>query len=139
LEEWGEGTLAAGAPRVVLIESDTRKAAFLREVARQTAIPAGVAVDILSIRAESARLKVNAPLPRVICARALAPLEKLLDLAAPLSPPGTTALLCKGKGIAGEIEEAGKRWKFDVALVPSITDSDGRIAVITNLDRKAKD
>ena len=42
---------------VTLIESDTRKAAFLREVARQTAIPAGVAVDILSIRAESVRIQ----------------------------------------------------------------------------------
>jgi 16S rRNA (guanine527-N7)-methyltransferase len=127
------------APRVTLIESDTRKAAFLREVARHTAIPAGVAVDILSIRAESARLKVNAPLPRVICARALAPLEQLLELAAPLSPPGTTALFCKGKGVAGELQEARKTWNFDVALVPSLTDRDGRIAVITNLDRKAND
>ena len=50
----GEGTRR---PRVTLIESDTRKAAFLREVARQTAIPAGVAVDILSIRAESVRTR----------------------------------------------------------------------------------
>jgi 16S rRNA (guanine527-N7)-methyltransferase len=136
----GEGHPSARTrPRVTLIESDTRKAAFLREVARHTAIPAGVTVDILSIRAESARLKVNAPLPRVVCARALAPLEQLLELAAPLSPPGTTGLYCKGKGVAGELQEARKTWKFDVALVPSLTDRDGRIAVITNLDRKAKD
>lgn len=125
--------------RVTLIESDTRKAAFLREAARQTAVPTGVAVDVLSIRAESVRLEVNSSLPRVICARALAPLGKLLDLAAPLSPPGTTLLFCKGKGAAVEVQAAQMTWNFDCELVPSVTDSDGRIVVITKLERKAKD
>lgn len=131
------------APHVTLIESDTRKAAFLREVVRQTGLSAGksatVAVDVLSIRAESARIKVNDSLPRVVCARALAPLERLLELAAPLSPPGTTGLMCKGKGVAEELRTAEKTWNFNVELVPSVTDRDGRIAVITNLERKAKD
>jgi 16S rRNA (guanine527-N7)-methyltransferase len=131
----GDGSVS----RVSLIESDTRKAAFLREVARQIAIPAGVAVDVLSIRAESARFEVNASLPRVICARALAPLDRLFELAAPLSPPGTTGLWCKGRSAGTELQAAEKRWKFNVELVPSVTDSDGRIAVITNLERKAKD
>ena len=72
-------------------------------------------------------------------ARALAPLDKLLGLAAPLSPPGTTGLFCKGKEVAKELQVAEKTWKFDVELVPSVTDSNGRIAVITNLERKAKD
>jgi 16S rRNA (guanine527-N7)-methyltransferase len=125
--------------RVTLVESDTRKAAFLHEAVRTAAIPAGVVVDILSIRAESARLQVNSSLPRVICARALAPLVKLLDLAAPLSPPGTTLLFCKGKGVANEVQAAEKTWNFDCELVPSVTDSNGRIAVITKLERKAKD
>jgi 16S rRNA (guanine527-N7)-methyltransferase len=124
---------------VILIESDARKAAFLREAARQTAIPAGVPVDILSTRAESARIKVNGSLPRVICARALAPLDRLLDLAAPLSPPGTTGLYLKGKTVAQELRAAEKMWNFNVELVPSVTDRDGRIAVITRLERKAKD
>ena len=30
-------------------------------------------------------------------------------------------------------------WTFDVEFVPSVTDKHGRIAVITNLERKAKD
>jgi 16S rRNA (guanine527-N7)-methyltransferase len=132
----GEGTPAS---HVTLIESDARKAAFLREVVRQTGISGAVAVDILPMRAESVRIKVNASLPRVICARALAPLDRLLGLAAPLSPPGTTSLLCKGKGIAEELQAARKTWNFDVELVPSVTGRDGRIAVITNLERQAKD
>jgi 16S rRNA (guanine527-N7)-methyltransferase len=143
----GEGTPASGAftpsPHVTLIESDARKAAFLREVVRQTGLSAGksgsVAVDILPMRTESVRIKVNLSLPRVICARALAPLDGLFGLAAPLSPPGTTGLFCKGKGVAGELRVAEKVWNFNVELVPSVTDRDGRIAVITNLERKAKD
>jgi 16S rRNA G527 N7-methylase RsmG len=129
----------AKTPRVTLIESDTRKAAFLREVVRKVEISGAVAVDVLSIRAESARIEVNDSLPRVVCARALAPLDRLLELAAPLSPPGTTGLMCKGKGVAEELQTAEKTWNFNVELVPSVTDRDGRIAVITKLERKAKD
>jgi 16S rRNA (guanine527-N7)-methyltransferase len=128
-----------GGEHITLIESDTRKAAFLREVVRHTGILDRLAVDILPTRAESVRIKVNFSLPRVICARALAPLDRLLGLAAPLSPPGTTGLFCKGKGVAEELQAAGTTWNFDVELVPSVTDRDGRIAVITNLERKAKD
>jgi 16S rRNA (guanine527-N7)-methyltransferase len=42
----GGGEPARAAPRITLIESDSRKCAFLREVARKT----GIAVDILSTR-----------------------------------------------------------------------------------------
>jgi 16S rRNA (guanine527-N7)-methyltransferase len=104
-------------------------------VARQT----GIAVDILSTRAESATIHVNLPLPRVVSARALAPLDRLLALAAPLAPPGTTLLLGKGKEVDQELRMARKAWNFNVALVPSVTDKHGRIVVITNLERKAKD
>ena len=129
VEERGE------AIRVTLVESDTRKCAFLREVARQV----GVGVDILSMRAESATRLFNGGLPRVVSARALAPLDKLLGLAAPFSPPGTTLLLMKGKEARKELQMAEAAWTFDVELVSSVTDKHGRIAVITNLKRKAKD
>ena len=134
----GERESASGErepPRVTLIESDTRKCAFLREVARQV----GVAVDILSTRAESARTLVNEGLPRVVSARALAPLDKLLGLAAPLSPPGTTLLLMKGREARKELHMAEAAWTFEVKLVPSVTDKHGCIAVVTNLEPKAKD
>jgi 16S rRNA G527 N7-methylase RsmG len=138
-EPGGErGPVASGErepPRFTLIESDARKCAFLREVARQVAIP----VDILSKRAESVRTSVNEALPRVVSARALAPLDRLFGLAAPLSPPGTTLLFLKGREVGKELQMAGSRWQFQVALVPSVTDTHGRVAVITNLERKAKD
>ncbi len=133
MEEWGAGT------RVTLIESDTRKAAFLREVVRAVSPLPGIGLEILPARAESVKTQVNFLLPRVVSARALAPLEKLLALAFPLSPPGTTGLFSKGKEVAQEIDAAKKTWNFDVDLVPSVTEGSGRIAVITNLERKAKD
>jgi 16S rRNA (guanine527-N7)-methyltransferase len=124
---------------LTLIESDTRKAAFLREVVRAVSPLPGIDLEILPARAESVKTQVNFLLPRVVSARALAPLEKLLALAFPLSPPGTTGLFSKGKEVAQEIDAAKKTWNFDVDLVPSVTEGSGRIAVITNLERKAKD
>jgi 16S rRNA (guanine527-N7)-methyltransferase len=124
---------------VTLIESDTRKAAFLREVVRATGPLPGIDLEILPARAESVKTQVNFLLPRVVSARAIAPLEKLLALAFPLSPRGTTGLFSKGKEVAQEIDAAKKTWNFDVDLVPSVTEGSGRIAVITNLERKAKD
>jgi 16S rRNA (guanine527-N7)-methyltransferase len=136
----GGPTQSAPSPRFILIESDTRKCAFLREVARQTGLSqAGLTVDILSRRAESASLSVNESLPRVVSARALASLERLLGLAAPLSPSGTTLLLLKGREAEREVSQARQHWQFQVALRPSVTDQHGRIAVVTNLERKAKD
>jgi 16S rRNA (guanine527-N7)-methyltransferase len=96
-------------------------------------------VDILTQRAESARTSVNEDLPRVVSARALAPLERLFELAAPFSPPGTTLLFLKGKEAEREAQQAENSWQFQVSFVPSVTDSHGRIAVVTNLERKAKD
>ena len=132
--------LRGEGPHFTLIESDTRKAAFLREVARSVGPLPGITVEILSKRAESVTSEVNLPLlPRVICARALAPLDRLFALALPLSPPGTTGVWCKGKEVERELEAARRNWNFDVTLVPSVTDRDGRIAVTTNLERKTKD
>jgi 16S rRNA G527 N7-methylase RsmG len=134
------GKIAVTPIHFTLIESDTRKCAFMREVVRQTGLAeTGIQVDILSKRAESARTSVNEDLPRVVSARALAPLDRLFELAAPFSPPGTTLLLPKGREVGQELQEAQSRWQFQVALVPSVTDKHGRVAVITNLERKAKD
>ena len=72
-------------------------------------------------------------------ARALAPLDRLLGLVEPLSPPGTTLLLMKGKEARKELQMAETAWTFDVELIPSVTEKHGRVAVITNLERKAKD
>lgn len=110
---------------VHLVESDTRKAAFLREVIRLAQLPGQV---------HPARIEKVAPElaagTQVVSARALAPLPKLLDLAAPFLAAGALGLFLKGKDATRELTEARKGWTLDVELAPSRTDPDGRIAVV---------
>jgi 16S rRNA (guanine527-N7)-methyltransferase len=78
-------------------------------------------------------------LPDVVSARALAPLDRLLGLAAPfLSSPGAVGIFLKGREAARELQAAEKAWEFNAALVRSRTDIEGRVVVIRQLERKAK-
>lgn len=108
-----------GVPEVHLIESDQRKGAFLREVARQT----GATVTVHSARIEAIR-DLTAP---VVTARALAALPKLLDLAVPLLAPGGVCLFLKGQNIVEELTSARKTWIFDEDRTPSRSDSTGLV------------
>jgi 16S rRNA (guanine527-N7)-methyltransferase len=123
------------ATRVTLIESDSRKCAFLREVARKT----GITVEILSTRIELAATQAKLDSPEVVSARALAPLDRLLGLAAPLFTPATVGVFLKGRDAAAEVETAAKAWTFAVEMVPSITEATGRVVVIRDLQPKSKD
>jgi 16S rRNA (guanine527-N7)-methyltransferase len=123
-----------GQVHVTLIESDTRKAAFLGEVARKT----GVAVEIVARRIEKHATQDKLGPIDVLSARALAPLDKLLELVAPMFSANTTALLLKGRDAFLEIEEAQKTWSFDAALTPSLTEPEARVAAIRNLQVKTE-
>jgi 16S rRNA (guanine527-N7)-methyltransferase len=120
--------------RVTLVESDIRKGAFLREVARQT----GTAVDILSARIEKPETQGKVSQVDVITARALAPLGRLLSLSAPYFAPNSVGLFLKGRDIQGEIDDAKAGWRFDITLVDSVTDAEGRIAVVRNVAAKTE-
>ena len=74
----------------------------------------------------------------MVCARALAPLDRLLNLAAPLSTPRTVGLFLKGRDAATELKAAEKMWDFNAELVASRTDRDARVVVIRGLQPKAK-
>lgn len=113
---------ALGAPDMTLVESDTRKATFLREAARAM----GLVVQVESRRAETLKI---APAD-VITARALAPLSQLLGFAEHLRREGTVCLFPKGQDVDNELTEATKSWKIAYRLVPSITDAAARIVVI---------
>jgi 16S rRNA (guanine527-N7)-methyltransferase len=119
----------AGKTRVTLIECDSRKAAFLREVARQVAVP----VDILPLRIEAAATRATLKRAAVVSARALAPLPRLLALAAPLFGPDTTGLLLKGREASRELQAAELEWKFNSELVPSSTDPEARVVIVRSL------
>jgi 16S rRNA (guanine527-N7)-methyltransferase len=119
---------------VHLVESNAKKAAFLREAVRVTGAPARVH----AARVEDVLLTLTPP-PQVITARALAPLTSLLDRCAPLlGKSGAVALFPKGQNAELELAEAAKWWDMNALLVPSRTDPAGRIVVVRDVARKAK-
>jgi len=123
---------ADGNSRHVLVESDSRKVAFLREVARET----GVAVDILCMRIENAETRAKVGAVDCVTARALAPLPRLVELVAPYFASSTLGLFSKGRGVAAEIEEAARKWQFAYELKPSMTDEGSSVVLLKALKPK---
>lgn len=122
----------SGQSRHTLVESDSRKASFLREVARETR----VAVDILCERIESPQTVAKVARVDVVTARALAPLPKMVPLLAPYFASHTIGFLSKGQLVKAEIEETARAWSFTSRLIPSKTDASGAIVVISQLARR---
>jgi 16S rRNA (guanine527-N7)-methyltransferase len=114
---------------VHLVESNTKKAAFLREAAQVTDAPAVVhAVRIADFIKEP-------PQPiEVLTARAVAPLNELLAAAYPLLIKGAVGLFPKGQGVEAELTEAAKCWKIQATLTPSRTDPRARIVSVQGLE-----
>ena len=115
---------------VHLIESNGKKAAFLREAARATGAPAVVHQERAENFAESCAEPVN-----VVTARALAPLKTLCDQAFPLVARGAIALFPKGQDVDAELTDAAKYWRVEATKVPSKTSPEGSIVVIRSLKR----
>lgn len=123
---------AHGWENVTLIESDIRKATFLRETARQMQ----VAVTVRAERIEAVA-PGSLPPPAVISARALASLTELLDLAAPFAGPDTLLLFPKGRQAEDELTLARESWTIDfIEMIPSRSDPAGRIIRLKGLRRK---
>lgn len=121
--------IASGKP-FHLVESDRRKAAFLREAGRLC----GANVIVLASRIES----VEPPKARLITARAVAPLPKLLELAFPHLHPLGSCLFQKGAKLEAELTAANAEWNMTVARLPSLTDSDSVILQISGLTPNAQ-
>ena len=110
-----------------LIESDHRKAAFLREAGRATQAP----IRVHAVRAETARID---PAP-LITSRALAPLPRLLALAAPLLAPNGICLFLKGAAAQTELTAAAAEWHMHVERVASQTVHNACILRISDIAR----
>jgi 16S rRNA (guanine527-N7)-methyltransferase len=115
--------------RFNLVESDRRKASFLRTAVLETGAPA----TVHACRIEDAAL----PPARLVTARALAPLPRLLPLAARLLAADGVCLLLKGAKVGEELEAAGRDWAMTVERMPSQTSPDGVVLRLAGLHRKA--
>ena len=116
---------------VHLVESNVKKAAFLRQAAAATGVRALVhharIEDFVTTCREHAE---------VVTARALAPLTELLALAEPLLKTSAQALFPKGQDVEAELTLASKYWNIETTLVPSKTNPKARIVVVRKAERR---
>jgi 16S rRNA (guanine527-N7)-methyltransferase len=117
--------------RVHLVESNGKKAAFLREAIRVIGAPA----IVHQARIEQMGTKLDESV-EVVTARALAPLAELLALAEPWLKKGAQALFPKGQDVGAELTEASKYWNIEAVLVPSQTDPQARILSVARVKRR---
>jgi 16S rRNA (guanine527-N7)-methyltransferase len=123
--------IAAPSKKFHLIESDTRKASFLREAARV----ADAAAEIYAARVESVAKQITTAIHSVT-ARAFAPLPRLLELTAPFLEACAQGVFLKSQDIDDELTTAAKSWQFGHQLLRSVTDPRGRILLIDGLERR---
>ncbi|QLF68854.1 16S rRNA (guanine(527)-N(7))-methyltransferase RsmG [Peteryoungia desertarenae] len=125
LAEHGEG-------HVDLVESNNKKAAFLRMALLQTQGRGSVH----TIRIEDAAEKIQAP--DLISARALAELDLLLRFVEPWSKDNRNlrCLFHKGRDYQAEVDKARGRWDFDLIIHRSAVEEDSVILDISSLQRR---
>ncbi len=114
-----------------LYESNGKKAAFLREAARQTRTSA----QIHMVRLETLSSASDVPSVQCVVARALAPLPLLLEYAAPFLSRGAVGLFHKGQDVDAELIEAAKHWKIGYKKHPSQCDRRGVVLEIQEASR----
>jgi 16S rRNA (guanine527-N7)-methyltransferase len=114
---------------VHLVESNTKKAAFLRAAVAATGSPAVVHAVRMEKFVESFAGRTD-----IVTARAVSPLSLLLGQCLPLLKQGAVGLFLKGQDVEAEVTEASRCWKMAADLVPSRTDPKARIVMIRALE-----
>jgi 16S rRNA (guanine527-N7)-methyltransferase len=123
-------SIAAPSRKFHLIESDTRKASFLREAARVS----GSSAEIYAERVESVAKRIGTGI-HTVTTRAFAPLPKLLELTEPFLVSGAKGAFLKSQDIDDELTTAAKSWNVNYRLRNSLTDPRGRILLIDKAER----
>lgn len=117
-----------GYETIHLVESDQRKAVFLREVIRQCDLSA----TVHSVRIEALTLKDIS----CVTARALSSLSQLLDYTFPVLQTGGTCYFLKGESVDAEIETAKENWRFTVEKQASMTDERAVLLKISDIKKR---
>ena len=116
-----------GVHGVHLIESDRRKAQFLREVARATGA---------SVAVHAERIEQMPGWPAgVVTARALAPLPRLLALAERFLASDSVCLFLKGKSGEHELTDARVSWHMVAEMFPSLSEPTGMVLQLRGICR----
>jgi len=118
---------------VHLMESNQRKAAFLRTAIRETGCPATVHAERIEAFAARWGARPEEGTVDIVTARALADLETLCGFAAPFSASGTRAIFHKGRNFREEVTQASHAWAFDLVEQESLIDPDSRILLLSDI------
>lgn len=116
-------------PRLTLVESDKRKCAFLQTAMQKL----DIAGTVVAKRIEAADICSVSTLS----ARALAPLERLLDFAGRFVDETSEALFSKGRKWKNEVIVAEDKWRFDLDVVQSVTDPEAVILRVSGIERRS--
>ena len=109
-----------------LYESNNKKAAFLREALRVTGCKGAIHAERLTGKTPTG----GCPRIDLVTARALAPLNELLELSQPFTKTGAQALFMKGQDVDQELTEAAKYWRIQYTRHASLTDSQAIILAV---------
>ena len=115
-----------------LVEANKKKCNFLNEVKDIIGIKN---IFIHHSRIENLKIINNFD---YISARAVTSLDKLLKYSFKFYKSGMYCIFLKGKTVSKEIEIAKKKFVFDFKSVNSITNKDGKILLIKNINKKKK-
>jgi len=116
-----------GRSGIHLVESDQRKVQFLREVVRS--------LD-LDVKIHAQRIEdLPAGCAGAVTARALAPLPRLINLAAPLLRADAICLFLKGRRASDELTEACKCWRMSAQSFPSLSDPSASVLKLWDITR----
>ena len=113
-----------------LVEINQKKCNFLNEVKDIIGIKN---IFIHHSRIENLKIINNFD---YISARAVTSLDKLLKYSFKFYKNGMHCIFLKGKTVSKEIEIAKKKFDFDFKSVNSITNKDGKILLIKNINKK---
>lgn len=132
------GCLLAGreGAMVDLVETNPKKAAFLREAVRET----GAAARVLNVSIDDlAGARTDDDVYDIVTARAFAPLPRIISSAKPILDRGATGLFLKGAEYRAELAAAADEgWTLKVETLESLSDPDGRILRIEGAERVGK-
>ncbi|GAB4523292.1 MAG: 16S rRNA (guanine(527)-N(7))-methyltransferase RsmG [Roseibium sp.] len=117
---------------VHMIESNQRKAAFLRTALRET----GSRGTVHAGRIESVAKGWSAGPVDAVSARALASLDLLFRLSEPFTAEGAKAVFHKGQDFQREVNEASARWQFDMIEKTSLVDPMSRMLLFSNISAR---
>lgn len=115
---------------MTLIESDQRKCLFLNTARRELELN----ITVVNGRIE----EQDIPAADVITARALAPLNKLLEFSGQLLKSDGVAIFPKGARFQEELDLAQRNWSFDVIAHQSKTHTDARVLEISRINRRER-